>query len=55
VPLAAALGYALLTKDTIKETLHDALGAPEPDLAWSRRLGAAMELLWPLTARAPRW
>ena len=47
VPLAAELGYALLTKDRIKETLHDALGAPKPDLAWSRRLsGAAMELLW---------
>jgi predicted ATPase len=44
VPLAAALGYALLAKDRIKETLHDALGAPGPDLAWSRRLGgAAME------------
>lgn len=55
VPLAAALGYALLTKDTIKETLHDALGAPEPDLAWSRRLGgASMELLWTLAARAPK-
>jgi hypothetical protein len=35
-PLAAELGYALVTKDTIKETLHDALGAPDPDLAWSR-------------------
>ena len=34
-PLAAELGYALLTKDLIKETLHDALGAPEPELAWS--------------------
>jgi predicted kinase len=54
VPLAAALGYALLTKDRIKETLHDAFGAPEPDLAWSRRLGgAAMELLWALAADAP--
>jgi hypothetical protein len=53
-PLAAALGYALLTKDTIKETLHDALGAPEVDLAWSRRLGgASMELLWALAAGAP--
>ena len=53
-PLAAELGYALITKDTIKETLHDALGAPEADLAWSRRLGAAsMELLWILAARAP--
>jgi hypothetical protein len=50
-PLAAALGYALLTKDAIKETLHDALGAPEPDLAWSQRLGgASMELLWTLAA-----
>jgi predicted kinase len=53
-PLAEALGYALITKDTIKETLHDALGAPQADLAWSRRLGAAsMELLWALAARAP--
>jgi hypothetical protein len=53
-PLAAELGYALITKDTIKETLHDALGAPEADLAWSRRLGgASMELLWALAARAP--
>jgi 2-phosphoglycerate kinase len=39
VPLAAELGLALLRKDRIKETLHDGLGAPEPDLAWSRRLG----------------
>lgn len=54
VPLAAELGYALLTKDGIKETLHDAFGAPVPDLAWSRRLGAAaMELLWKLAADAP--
>ncbi len=53
-PLAAALGYALITKDTIKEALHDALGAPAADLAWSRRLGgAAMELLWTLAAHAP--
>ena len=53
-PLAAELGYALLSKDRIKETLHDALGAPAPDLAWSRRLGgAAMELLWALAADAP--
>ena len=54
VPLAAELGYALVTKDRIKETLHDAFGAPEPDLAWSRRLGAAaMELLWALAADSP--
>jgi predicted kinase len=54
VPLAAELGYPLLTKDRIKETLHDAFGAPEPDRAWSRRVsGAAMELLWALAADAP--
>jgi predicted kinase len=54
VPLAAELGYPLLAKDRIKETLHDALGAPEPDRAWSRKLGgAAMELLWALAADAP--
>jgi predicted kinase len=54
VPLAAELGYALLAKDRIKETLHDTFGAPESDLAWSRRLGgAAMELLWALAADAP--
>jgi len=54
VPLAAELGFALLSKDRIKETLHDALGAPVSDLAWSNRLGAAaMELLWTLAADAP--
>jgi predicted kinase len=54
-PLAAELGYALVTKDMIKETLHDALGGPpDPDLAWSRRLGgASMELLWTLAAQTP--
>jgi hypothetical protein len=55
-PLAAELGFALITKDTLKETLHDALGAPEPELPWSRLLGgAAMELLWRLAADAPPW
>jgi predicted kinase len=54
VPLAAELGFALVCKDRIKETLHDGLGAPPPDLAWSRKLGAAaMELLWALAADAP--
>ena len=44
----------MLGKDRIKETLHDGLGAPAADLAWSRRLGgAAMELLWALAADAP--
>jgi predicted kinase len=53
VPLAAELGFALLAKDRIKETLHDALGF-EADLAWSRRLGAAtMDLLWALAADSP--
>jgi predicted kinase len=53
-PLAAGLGFALLGKDRIKETLHDALGAPEADRPWSRWLGgAAMELLWALAADAP--
>jgi hypothetical protein len=53
-PTAAELNYPLLAKDRIKETLHDALGAAEPDLAWSRRLsGAAMELMWALAADAP--
>lgn len=59
VPLAAELGFMLLRKDRIKETLHDALArearsGPTVDLAWSRRLGAAaMELLWALAADAP--
>lgn len=53
VPLAAGLGWALLAKDRIKEILRDALGAPEPGRAWSRRLGAAaMELLWALAGDA---
>jgi predicted kinase len=53
VPLAAELGFALLAKDRIKETLHDALGF-DADRAWSRKLGAAtMELLWALAADAP--
>jgi predicted kinase len=51
-PLAAALGYPLIDKDSIKETLWDALGPG--DRAWSRRLGAAsMEVLWRLAAQAP--
>ena len=32
-PLAAEWGFALVCKDKLKETLHDALGAPRPDLA----------------------
>ncbi len=53
-PLAAELGFALLAKDRIKETMHDWLAQDEPDVAWSRRLGeASMELLWALAADAP--
>ena len=51
--LAAELGFVLLAKDRIKETLHDSLGE-ETNLAWSQRLGAAsMDLLWMLAADAP--
>lgn len=54
-PLAAELGFTLIAKDRIKETLHDALGwVADIDLAWSQRLGAAaMELLWALALGAP--
>jgi predicted kinase len=54
--LAPALGFALLSKDTIKETLADALGARDAvDLDESHRLGgAAMELLWRLARDSPR-
>jgi predicted kinase len=41
--LAARLGLPLIAKDTIKETLFDALGTG--DLAWSARLGAATYLV----------
>ncbi len=55
-PLAAELGYSLVTKDLVKEALHDALYVPgegKIDLAWSRRLGAAsFAVLWTLAARA---
>lgn len=54
VPLAAALGLPLFSKDYLKETLVDALGGPAEDLGYSRRLGgAAMELLWKLAELAP--
>ncbi len=47
-PLADALAFPLLSKDTIKETLFETLGVG--DLEWSRRLGAAsIELLFVLS------
>ena len=55
-PLAAALGYSLVIKDVLKETLHDVLYSAdygEPDRAWSQRLGVAgWELLWTMAAGA---
>ena len=55
-PLAAELSYSLVTRDLVKEALHDALYVPGEgriDLAWSRRLGeASFALLWTLAARA---
>ena len=55
-PLAAALGFPLLSKDVLKETLFDALGQVDEDaLVSSKRLGiAAMELLWRLAEETPR-
>ncbi|HEX3957529.1 MAG TPA: hypothetical protein VHZ03_13005 [Trebonia sp.] len=45
-----------MTKDLVKETLHDALHVPgdgEIGQSWSQRLSAAsFELLWALAARA---
>jgi predicted kinase len=53
-PLAVELGFGLLAKDRIKETLAETLGDGGAKLTWSRRLGAAsMELLWALAADAP--
>ncbi len=55
-PLAAELGYSLVTRDLVKEALHDALYVPgegKIDRAWSLRLSAASwDLLWMLAARA---
>lgn len=54
-PLAARLGYALISKDDLKETLFDALDGPVGDLTFSRKVGgAAMDLLWVLAEKCPR-
>lgn len=37
VPFAAAIGFPLVAKDYLKETLWDALEPPIGDLTWSRR------------------
>ena len=52
--LAPMLGLALISKDTIKESLWDSLAPPPGDREWSRRLGAAaMALIWRLAEQAP--
>jgi predicted kinase len=56
-PLAAALGFALLSKDDIKESLFETIpgNGNGDELAWSRGLGgAAMELLWTLAPHCPQ-
>jgi len=54
-PLARALGFALLSKDDIKEPLYDALGGRRGDLEASRRIGAASwEVMWALAPHLPR-
>jgi predicted kinase len=53
-PLAERLGFALLTKDDIKETLFTAMDGAPGDVEFSRRIGvAAMELLWALAPHCP--
>jgi predicted kinase len=53
-PLAERLGFALLTKDDIKEALYFALDGSPGDLEFSRRIGAAaMEVLWSLAPHCP--
>jgi predicted kinase len=50
--LAAELGWALLSKDAVKETLLDALGCPDREA--SRRLGAAAgEVCWTVIGSSP--
>jgi predicted kinase len=54
VPLARLLGLPLIAKDDIKESLVDALGDRDGDMAWSRKVGgAAWGVLWKLAERAP--
>lgn len=54
-PLAVWLGFALLSKDDIKEPLYDALGHGAFDPEASKHVGAASwEILWALAPRMPR-
>lgn len=54
-PLAEALGFALISKDHIKEILFESLEGQPGDIAFSRQIGAAaMELMWALARRTPQ-
>lgn len=54
-PLAEMLGFALISKDDIKEALYTALGGAAGDVEFSRRMSAAaMEVLWSLAERCPQ-
>ena len=54
-PLADRLGFPLISKDCIKETLFDALNGPPNDLGFSRKIGgASMALLWTLAKQCPQ-
>lgn len=54
-PLAEQLGFPLISKDVIKETLFDSIGHLDDDpLTSSQRLGgASMNLMWRLAACCP--
>ncbi|MFK0223981.1 AAA family ATPase [Streptomyces vinaceus] len=54
-PLASALGWPILSKDLIKECLHDALAGPAYDRAYSTRLSrAAMQIIWATATHCPQ-
>jgi len=55
IPLAAALGLPLFSKDQIKERLYDSLVPPEDvSRETSKHIGAAaMEMIWMLAGRTP--
>lgn len=54
-PLAAELGFGLVSKDVIKETLFDAVGDVSDDLVATSDLldDAALALLWRMAADSP--
>lgn len=53
-PLAQALGFALLTKDDVKESLYASLDGGPGDIEFSHRLSnASMDLLWTLAPHCP--